>query len=144
MRKIINNKSYDTETAEKLGNWYNGMSWNDWNVCSETLYRKRNGEFFLLGEGGANTRYAQQCRPDGWTSGWEIMPLTYQAAQQWAEEHLKPEEYEAIFGEIPEDDGREIITFSLSTATVEKIKREAAKRSISKSAVIDELFKNIN
>lgn len=144
MRKIINNKSYDTETAEKLGDWNNGMPWNNWDVCSETLYRKRNGEFFLFGEGGANTRYAQRCPLGGWADGWEIMPMTYQAAQQWAEKRLAPEEYESIFGEILDDDSREIITFSLSAATVEKIKREAAKRGISKSAVIDKLFKNIN
>ena len=143
MRKIINNKSYDTKTAEQLGSWDNGHIHGDFNFCEETLYRKRNGEFFLLGEGGANTRYAQRCELNGWAGGWEIMPMTYQAAQQWAEKRLTAQKYESIFGEIPEDDGREIITFSLSAATVEKIKREASKRGISKSAVIDELFKNI-
>lgn len=55
MKKIINGKMYNTETATELGNFWNGLSTNDFRNLSETLYRKKNGEFFLYGQGGAMT-----------------------------------------------------------------------------------------
>ena len=43
MKKIINGKRYDTETAEKIGVWDNARSISDFDCCEETLYRKRTG-----------------------------------------------------------------------------------------------------
>ena len=51
MKKIINCKMYSTETAAELGEFWNGLSTNDSRNLSETLYRKKNGEFFLYGKG---------------------------------------------------------------------------------------------
>ena len=59
MKKIINGKVYDTETAQVLGSWSN-MSDRSFERIDETLYRKRTGEFFLHGEGGPMSRYAVQ------------------------------------------------------------------------------------
>lgn len=52
MKKIINGKMYNTETATELGDFWNGLSTSDFRNLSETLYRKKNGEFFLYGQGG--------------------------------------------------------------------------------------------
>lgn len=43
MKKIINGKMYNTETATKLGDFWNGLSKSDFRQLSETLYRKKNG-----------------------------------------------------------------------------------------------------
>ena len=61
MKKVINGKMYNTETAEQLATWDNGR-WNSFDICEEKLFRKRNGEFFLYGYGGPKSAYAQ---PDG-------------------------------------------------------------------------------
>lgn len=102
MKKIINGKKYDTTTAKCMGEWTNNASRSDFNWCSEMLYRKRTGEFFLYGEGGPMTRYAH-CYEDGnWGYGKDIIPLSYEDAQKLAEKHLDADEYEAIFGEVEE------------------------------------------
>lgn len=142
MKKIINGKVYDTEKAECVGDWCNGYSTSDFNYCSETLYRKKTGEFFLYGEGGARTVYAQS-RGNMVCGGMKIIPLTYEKAQKWAEEKLDGEEYEKIFGEIEEDESKTIINLYLSTTAVEKAKREAAKAGISLSAFIEAKLSDI-
>jgi hypothetical protein len=70
---------------------------------SETLYRKKTGEFFLYGEGGPMTKYAVAEGSNSWRGGSRIMPLSFHEAREWAEEHLSGEEYEAIFGKVVEE-----------------------------------------
>lgn len=139
MKKIINGKVYDTDKAQELGTWANAGSWRDFNHCEETLYRKKTGEFFLHGEGGPMTRYAKAVDQNSWTGGERIMPMSYEDARKWAEEKLDSSEYEEIFGEISDDDSRIQVGYSLSAATVETIKREAARRGITAGAYIEQL-----
>lgn len=140
MKKIISGKVYDTSTAELVGEWGNGYFPNDFNYCSEDLYRKKTGEFFLHGEGGAMSKYAE-AHGDSWCGGEKILPLSYQAAQEWAEVHLSGGKYEAIFGVVDEDDnGRKNYTFYLPVSAVEKAKRAAAQAGIGLSAYIESLL----
>lgn len=135
MKRIVNGKAYNTETAERVGLWDNGYCTNDFNYCSEDLYRKRTGEFFLHGEGHAMSIYASH---EGNSSGWgeQIIPLTYQEAQEWAEKHLTGDEYEEIFGDVSEDDSRVSMNLSMTTAEAEIIKRNAAQEGMTVSAYI--------
>ena len=48
MKKIINRKKYDTETATQIADYWNGLSKSDFNIVYEILYRKRNNEFFSI------------------------------------------------------------------------------------------------
>ena len=139
MKKIINNKVYDTETAKKLGSWWNGQ--DGFGEIAEGLYRKKTGEFFLHGRGGANTQYAEPAGTNWWSGGSRIMPMTFSEARAWAEEHLDGDEYEQIFGDVPEDESRVQVCYSLSAAAVETIKRRAAEAGISASAYIESLVK---
>lgn len=102
MKRIINGKKYDTETARKVAEWSNGLGVRDFNHMSEELYVKRTGEFFILGEGGPLTRYAEDCRGGGSGSGVQIIPITESEAREWSEKHMSVDEYEAIFGEVEE------------------------------------------
>jgi hypothetical protein len=102
MKKIINGKMYNTETAEEVGFWSNNYSYNDFRYCEESLYRKKTGEYFLYGSGGAMTKYATSCGDDWRGSGEEIKPMTETEAMKWAEKHLDADEYEEIFGEVEE------------------------------------------
>lgn len=143
MKKIISGKVYDTEKAKELGMYANYGNWRDFNHIEETLYRKKTGEFFLFGEGGPNTKYAERVESNSWTGGSRIMPMSYDEAKAWAEEHLTADEYEEIFGEIVEDDGsgKQVVSISVSPARWELAKREAAKRGIGISEYIESLIK---
>ena len=101
MKKIIKGKTYNTETAQERGYWDNGFSSRDYKWYCETLYQKKTGEFFLHGEGGPASRYAE---PIGnmRTSGERIIPMTYEEASEWAERKLDGDSYEEIFGTIEE------------------------------------------
>ena len=136
MRKIIKGKMYDTSTAEMLGEWDNGYYGYDINRCSETLYRKKTGEFFLYGRGGARSPYASYA--DGSVSGGEqIIVLTYAEAQAWAEEHLDADEYESIFGVIKEDDTDTVFSVRLPASTIERVKRDASKAGMTIGEYVD-------
>lgn len=102
MKKIIGGKKYDTETAKEVGKYWNGLSYSDFGHVEEILYKKKTGEFFLHGMGGANTKYSQSCGQNCWCDGSAIIPMTESEARKWAEEHLDCDEYEAIFGEVEE------------------------------------------
>lgn len=140
MRKIINNKVYDTATATWIGLADNGHEYNDLAYSGETLYRKRTGEYFLHGEGGPMTSYAVSTG-NNWRGSERITPISYAAARQWAEEHLSAETYEAEFGAVTEDDSQVTITLSLRADTVEALRRAAAKAGQSLSAYVERVLR---
>jgi hypothetical protein len=47
MKKIINGKMYNTETALLVGTCWNGLSSSDFACETVCLYRKKTGEYFL-------------------------------------------------------------------------------------------------
>lgn len=140
MKKVINGKVYDTDTAKKLAVYANGGSWSDFSHLEETLYRKKTGEYFLHGEGGPMTRYAEASGQNSWSGGERIMPMSYKEATAWAEEHLDGEEYEEIFGKIVEDDTRKNVTFSLSVTAIETLRRMADENGKSISETLEQLI----
>lgn len=76
MKKKIGNKTYDTTTAERLFEWDNGLSVLDYGFFSETLYRTKDGEYFLHGQGEGMTHYAG-------TGGGNIVLTTEAEAMRW-------------------------------------------------------------
>ena len=138
MKQIINNRRYDTETGELLGSdsYSNKRDFYHW---TEELYRKRNGEFFLYGEGGPNTKYAHSVGLNEWTGGEKIIPLTADAARKWAEEHLEADEYEKIFEVIEDDENDEKISWTVrvSPATIERARRVAGEKNMKLSEVVE-------
>lgn len=124
MNKVIKGKRYDTNTAERLGENETGLG------RSEELYRKRTGEFFLA------------C----WTQ-WQgedsrIEPITYKAAQNWAEEHLDGDEYEEIFGAVSEGE-KQTVAMSLDKTVIDKLKNSAVDRKISVSELVTRLVNDM-
>lgn len=101
MKKIINGRKYDTDTAELMAEWDNG-DYSDFGFICEELYRKRTGEWFLYGRGGAQTRYAAGHGANNWGGGAEVVPLAEGEARKWTEEHCSGDKYEQIFGEVEE------------------------------------------
>lgn len=136
MKKYINNKSYDTDKATAIGSYDNGNSGFD--SITETLYRKRTGEYFLHGEGGARTVYGESRGNNSWVGGESIVPLTVDAAAQWAEQHLSADAYAEIFGEAMEDDTKKLVSINVTTTAHEKGKRAAAAAGVSLSSLISD------
>lgn len=103
MKKIINGKNYDTDTAKLIGRYRSDCGQSDFRYYGEELYLKQTGEYFLFGEGHGMSKYAYHA---GNCSGWgeKIIPMTRQEAFQWASEEsdLTVEEVEEHFGEIAE------------------------------------------
>ncbi len=101
MKKVINGKMYNTETATLVGSWDNGLYDRDFGRCAEDLYKKKTGEFFLCGSGGPMSKYAV-CHGNSTSGDTVIIPMTEKEARAWAEQKLSGDEYEAIFGEVEE------------------------------------------
>jgi hypothetical protein len=100
MKKVINGKMYDTETARKLAANSFGNC-NDFNHWKERLYLKKTGEYFLYCHGGPLSKHATNTG-DGMGWGEEIKPLSIEAAKAWAEKQIEGDEYEDIFGKVEE------------------------------------------
>lgn len=96
MKKIINGKKYDTDTAKCIGCENNIGCGNDkvlsctdysfWETC---LYRKKTGEYFT---------YYHEVKGDKEV----ITPISEEEAMKWCEIHMSVEEYEEIWGEVEE------------------------------------------
>ncbi len=88
MKRIINGKVYDTKTAEHLAGFFNGLSSSDFDYVDEDLYRTKKGEFFLVGEGGAASKWGKP-HGGGMIEGKGIKTLCQEEALEWCEEHNK-------------------------------------------------------
>jgi hypothetical protein len=139
MKKIINGKVYNTETAQEVGSWSNHMGYRDFNHCEETIYRKKTGEYFLHGEGGPRSPYAEHT-VNGWGSGEVIRPLTFEEARKWAEEKLSAEEYETIFGEVSEDETDCLISAIIKSSNRERLRRAVEQSGKTIGTILDELI----
>lgn len=143
MKKIIKGRLYDTATAKELGWWENIQDVRNFSHFSETLYRKRTGEFFLYGKGGPSTKYSQRVDQNCWSGGEDIIPVSAENARSWAEEHLDADDYEKIFGPVSEDDEDILITFKASAAQDRKLADVAAERGTSKSELLRSMIDSL-
>ena len=100
----INGVAYNTRTAETIAHNGSGQTINhsDERWFSETLYRKKSGEFFLYGSGGIFTKYAKQTGLNSWERSEAILPLTEDEANQWAMNNLGDDGYKDICRRIEE------------------------------------------
>lgn len=137
MKKIIKGKKYDTDTATYIAR-YTHSNRSDFSYYEEDLYRKRTGEYFLCGEGGPASKYAEAAGLNSWIGGTRIMPLTYKDALAWGEKHMTAEEFESEFGEIEETGEKRMVAISITVTAHDSLKRAAQDRGISVSALIEE------
>lgn len=84
MERIINGLHYDTDNATEITSWSNSNHADDFYFCSETLYRTDKGRWFLLGKGGARSKYSTPVA-GGTSGGQEIIDLSEEEAYLWCE-----------------------------------------------------------
>lgn len=80
MRRIINNRVYDTDTAKFIGSWNNRAENKD-GYIEESLYYKQVGEYFIYGKGGKQTKYAKLV-DNVWEAGEAIRGIKYEEAME--------------------------------------------------------------
>ncbi len=102
MKKVISGTRYDTEKATLVGEANNigrgADSTTDHKWWDAGLYRApRSGRFFLAGRGGPMTIFGYSVGNNSWSGGEDIIPLSEEDAQAWAEENLPTETVETYF-----------------------------------------------
>ncbi len=83
MKQVIEGKMYNTETATKIAD-YQYSHRGDFNWFVETLYQTKKGNWFIAGEGGANTHYKIRSG-EGFQGSECIDPLTRKEVLEWCE-----------------------------------------------------------
>ena len=138
----LDNKFYDIEKATPLctvektfGEYYGKNPDDDW---TETLYKKKNGEYFVFGQGGKNSPYSKI--EDGKVvSGfrYEIwLQSNYNSARNWVHSNC-PKKLEEIFME-DEDSKQKITSLMLTPKARRNLKRKAREQNKSMSEIIRE------
>lgn len=82
MKKIINGKVYNTETAECIAD--EGKSLCNFYSTSESLYRTKKGAFFIYGESSAGGRYGSSYG-NTLSGGADIQAVDEKEVVEWAE-----------------------------------------------------------
>lgn len=90
MKKVVNGKLYNTETAEEICEWSNSYYSGDLHYCEETLYKTKKCNWFLYGKGGALSEYSKPCEGNGSCGSSNTVPMTKEEAIEWLEERDYP------------------------------------------------------
>ena len=102
MKKTIEGKTYNTETATEIANWNNGLGQRDFGNTDETLYVTKKGAYFLAGEGGPMSRWSRAC--GNMTSGGDgIEVMTKAEALNWCERHELQGAIDIFFDDVIEE-----------------------------------------
>ena len=87
MKKVIEGKVYNTETATRIASYDNGLSHRDFGFCEEDLYKTAKNAFFVHGEGGAMSRWSKLVGSNGRAAGSGIEVMSKVDALAWCESH---------------------------------------------------------
>lgn len=100
MQKIIKGKMYDTETATEVARYY--CNYEDGMWYKDVLYQKKNGEYFIYGIGGYDSKYSHYVSDRKRQGGSEFIPLDEDGVKDWLGEHDFVDLYIELFGQ-PEE-----------------------------------------
>ena len=86
MKKIIDGKRYDTDTAEHLCSLPSVEDTTNFNWHATSLYQTKKGTFFIAGEGNAFSLWAERdAGENSWSSGRGLRAVTAAEARQHME-----------------------------------------------------------
>jgi len=101
MRRVIEGKVYDTLTSAHLCDIsLKGLMRGDFEWEDTGLYKSPRGAYFLAGEGGARTRWAEKIA--GGSQGGSGIEIVTEAEAKAMVERYAPHSYEEIFGAAEE------------------------------------------
>ena len=85
MKRIINGKIYNTDTATRIGSHVR-CNRGDFHFEDTDLYRTPKGAWFVQGEGGPYSRWSRAIGSNGLSGGYGIEALTTGEALAWCED----------------------------------------------------------
>lgn len=102
MKKTIDGKTYNTETATLISQASNGLGYSDFSWWEQSLYMTPKQAYFLHGQGGPMSRYSEQVGNNR-GGGSDITPMSEAEALAWCEENDGEAAIEAHFGHLVEE-----------------------------------------
>lgn len=102
MQKVIGNLLYDTEKADEIATWSWGYA-SDFSHFIETLYRTKNGRFFIYGSGGPQSGYASHHSDGSRSGGQDIRALDTEDALHWLRKRNYVTEIQSLFPDAIEE-----------------------------------------
>ena len=103
MKKVIDGKVYNTETAERIFSWDNGRYGNDFRNRSKDLYRTKKGNYFIYHSGGPMTDMAISVGSNSTSGSSDIEAITTQEAIAFLQGKNAVEILERLFPETLEE-----------------------------------------
>lgn len=103
MKRVIDGKRYDTETANKLFEYQGGDGRGDLDWHCTALYRTKRGVFFIAGQGNARSLWAQRYDSGASGPGFGIRVLSDDSARSLLERFNQIDLLEEFFGDQIED-----------------------------------------
>ena len=101
MKRIIDGKTYNTETATTVCDTGNDLGVTDFGHEDSALYITKKGAFFIAGNGGPMSRFARAESQNSWSGGSGVIPLDRDEAMRCAVNW--PEQIEEYFSDMIED-----------------------------------------
>lgn len=86
MKRIIDGKVYDTETATEIA-CDSYSSPGDFSYSCETLYKTKKGRYFMHGEGGPKSDYAESVGNNVTSGSSRMWTINEAEAQNFAAKH---------------------------------------------------------
>ncbi len=102
MKKIIDGKRYDTETATQVDVLSNDYCWSDFKFERTNIYRTKSGNWFLSGRGGPLSRWSVRVG-NAATGGSGIRPIDAVEAREILEGEGNVAAIEQYFQDSLED-----------------------------------------
>jgi len=84
MKQVFGGLVYNTETAEEIGNRSYSYE-SDFHHYDETLFKTKNGNFFLYGKGGPLSSWRKTVGQNEWVGDSGIRTLSREEALDWCE-----------------------------------------------------------
>lgn len=97
MKKIIDGVEYNTETAQKIGHYDNGLPQSDFYFIDVDLYRTQEGKFFIAGEGGRLILGRMASGRGYFRYNEGLVPLTEEESRGWTQYLNYKEEEMKVF-----------------------------------------------
>lgn len=86
MKKVIDGKMFNTETATNIAEYSYGYD-GDFDSVFEELYVTKKGSLFLYGIGGPMSKYGRSLGQNQYGGGSEIIPMTRKEAFEWCQDN---------------------------------------------------------
>lgn len=102
MKRLINGKLYNTETATRIADWDNGRNRSDFHVVEKYLYLTKKGNWFIEYFGGVATQFAETTGNSS-SQGRGIEPITPEEAFEFLQKYNFIELAEKYFPETIEE-----------------------------------------